>query len=66
MYACYYGPLEIAEKILEYGANINIKNKDQETAFIRACISSREKIIELLLIQPNLNISFKYNKKTGL
>ena len=66
IYACAKPNSELVKKILEYKPNLNINNKIRKTAFIVACESSMEKTIELLLIQPNLNISFKYNYGTVL
>ena len=49
IYASQYGRLEIVEKLIQHGAKVNYKRDNGCCAFITACISKHEKVIEVLL-----------------
>ena len=66
MFASSKGHVEIVNKLIKSGAKINCKQSFGYNAFIGACQYKREEVIELLLLQPNIDISGKYADKTGL
>ena len=49
MIASYRGYLEIVEKLVQNGADINQQQNDGDSAFNYACRSKHEKIIQFLL-----------------
>ena len=66
MLASWEGHVDIVDKLIKNGAKINDKKDEGVNAFINACVNKKEKVIELLLLQPNLDTSCKYIRKTGL
>ena len=63
--ACYYGKQKIVRLLLENGANVDKKNKNEETPFFSACGANLS--IAKLLIEKGAKINTKnYRKATPL
>lgn len=59
-YVCYWlQDVEIAEMLLNAGADPNIQIGSNNTPLIEACINTDEKMVELLLKQPTIDITIK-------
>ena len=58
--------LEIVEKLIQHGANLNYEADDGLCAFNYACYWKQEKVIEALIQKYNADIFIKWNGKTGL
>ena len=60
------GLKSVVESLLENGANVNTRNKDNDTALIWATVKNNKEIVEVLLkYKPNLN-SIDNNKWSAL
>ena len=44
MYSCRYGYTEITNYLIDNGADLNIKNKNDSTALIYACMKGHTEI----------------------
>jgi uncharacterized protein len=49
MEAVYYGKADLVKKLLEAGANINIRNKTGDTALMMASVRSHDHVVKILL-----------------
>ena len=61
--ACRYAYIEIAQMLIDFGANLNIQNRYGDTALMLACWDGHIEIAKMLInAGANLNIQYNYGK----
>ncbi|CAF4790591.1 unnamed protein product [Rotaria magnacalcarata] len=56
-YACSKNFYEIAQLLLEHGADVNATDKYKQTPLDRCCSKGNTRIVELLLKHPTIDLS---------
>ena len=62
MYVCEFGFVEIVKILVDAGANLNLQNKEDNTALMIACYKNSECALELIRNGANLNLQNQHGK----
>ena len=66
MYAIDNDNINKLKKLIKHGANINHKTIDEDCTFIFTYWKKLEKVIEILLLTPNIHIFVEWNGVIGI